>query len=547
MIRNYSPNTFYSLTKRVTTFLLVLLVYLASSYQAKAQNSDLSLTKTVNNNTPFIGDRVIFTIILTNNGPDIANGVSVRDFIPSGYGALTNISDGGATLGNIVNWVGLTVRPGRTIRLTVNALVLPDGDYNNRAEIIASNSADLDSDPTSSFDDDDLNDGLVDDDETDYVIVTPIFRSDLSLTKSVDNTTPKVGEEITFTLTLRNNGPDIARGITVEDIMQDGFANYTNINNGGTVSGNTITWSNMVLTSGQELSLTITAEVLTTGTYTNQAEITASRSVDLDSNPNESFDIDDLNDGIADDDETELVIISPTAVSDLSLEKSYISLDPNPENSRPHKGTQVVFTLVVSNDGPSDAMNVSVSDLLPQGFIWVSDDSFGDYSPSTGIWNIGDLSNGSSVNLNITTVISMTEPYTNIAEIITSDSFDPDSTVNNNDATEDDLASVSLDPVGLLIPEGFSPNGDTINDTFEIPGLGYLFPNFKMEIFNRFGNKVFDYDNENRTEPQWWDGFSSGRLTVGGNNPVPTGTYYYVLYFNQDNLDPLTDWIYLNR
>ncbi|MDH5413466.1 MAG: DUF11 domain-containing protein, partial [Flavobacteriaceae bacterium] len=172
MIRNYSPNTFYSFTKQVTAFLLVLFICLTSSYEAKAQNSDLSLTKTVSNNTPFIGDRVIFTITLTNNGPDIVNGISVRDFIPSGYGGLTNISDGGATLGNIVNWSGLTVRPGRSIRLTVNALVLPDGDYDNRAEITAANNTDPDSDPSSSFDEDDFNDGIADDDETDYVIVT---------------------------------------------------------------------------------------------------------------------------------------------------------------------------------------------------------------------------------------------------------------------------------------------------------------------------------------------------------------------------------------
>jgi len=131
--------------------------------------------------------------------------------------------------------------------------------------------------------------------------------------------------------------------------------------------------------------------------------------------------------------------------------------------------------------------------------------------------------------------------------IITSNSFDPDSTVDNKDPLEDDMASVTLNPKGLLIPEGFSPNGDTINDTFEIPGLGYLFPNFEMEIYNRWGNKVFKYSNEGRNEPLWWDGNSDGSSIAGGNNSLPTGTYYYVLYFNQDNVEPLTDWIYLNR
>ena len=134
----------------------------------------------------------------------------------------------------------------------------------------------------------------------------------------------------------------------------------------------------------------------------------------------------------------------------------------------------------------------------------------------------------------------------NTAEIVTSN-FDPDSTPNNNDPSEDDQDSASVDPIEIFIPEGFSPNGDNINETFVIPGLGFLYPNFKMEIYNRWGNKVFDYNNEGRNNPLWWDGFSNGNLNFNGSEQVPTGTYYYIIYFNQDNLDPISNWVYLNR
>ena len=365
--------------------------------------------------------------------------------------------------------------------------------------------------------------------------------SDLSITKSVNNSTPSIGDPIVFTLTVTNSGPDIASGVAVLDEVPSGYGSITNISNGGATIGNSINWTGLIIQPNTSIQLTLNVTVLASGEYNNRAEIIASDSADPDSDPNSSFGVenDDLNDGIEDDDETDLVIVIPL-ISDLSLEKSVDNLEPN-------LGTEVVFTLMVNNDGPSNVTNVSVRDQLTEGFIWISDDSFGDYNPETGIWVVGEIESGSSASLNITALINTVEDYTNSAEIISSDSFDPDSIVDNNDPAEDDQDSITLNPKGLLIPEGFSPNGDSINDTFEIPGLGYLFPNFELEIFNRYGNKVFKYSNESRTEPLWWDGFSDGRLTLGSNNILPTGTYYYVLYFNQDNIKPLTNWIYLNR
>tara|TARA_R110002073_G_scaffold220418_1_gene380588 strand:- start:79347 stop:80972 length:1626 start_codon:yes stop_codon:yes gene_type:complete len=524
-------------TKRICLFVIVCLFAFNTTLFAQA---DLSINKAVSNSTPFIGDVIIFTITVSNAGPDVATGVRVQDIVPDGYINITNINNNGATLGNNVNWNNLTIPVNGSIVLTLSVTVSPTGQYNNQAQITASNNVDPDSDPTSGFDEDDLNDSIDDDDESNLVIVTPIFRSDLSLTKSVDDTTPMVGDNITFSLTLTNSGPETATGVTVEDVIQSGFGNYTTINNGGVATGNVIQWSDLIINAGQQIILSVTVEVLTSGIYTNQAEIIASNSFDVDSDPTSSFDTDDLNDSVSDDDETQLILISPIGVSDLSLTKEVDEL-------RPNQGTPVIFTITVINDGPSDANSVSVKDQLPQGFIWLSDDSFGDYDVTSGIWTLGTLANGSSETLNITAIVNTIGDYTNTAEIISSDSFDPDSVVNNNDATEDDQASVTLDPEGLLIPEGFSPNGDSINETFEIPGLGFLYPNFKMEIYNRYGNKVYSYSNEGRTTPIWWNGFSDGRLTVGGKNPLPTGTYYYTLYFNQDNLEPYTNWIYLNR
>ncbi|MDN3641642.1 hypothetical protein QWY87_02945, partial [Lutimonas halocynthiae] len=111
-------------------------------------------------------------------------------------------------------------------------------------------------------------------------------------------------------------------------------------------------------------------------------------------------------------------------------------------------GQSPTFTVTVTNDGPGDASNVALTDLLPTGYSWVSDDGIGSYNNVSGIWTIGDLANGNSVSLDITTFVEFSlsplYDYVNIAEVSASDSFDPDSTPNNGIEAEDDQAEAGF-------------------------------------------------------------------------------------------------------
>ncbi|HHC78585.1 MAG TPA: gliding motility-associated C-terminal domain-containing protein, partial [Flavobacteriia bacterium] len=118
-----------------------------------------------------------------------------------------------------------------------------------------------------------------------------------------------------------------------------------------------------------------------------------------------------------------------------------------------------------------------------------------------------------------------------------------------NDDCDSDGTPDYLDSEACMveIPTLFTPDGDGINDVFEIPGLANLFPNFEMKIYNRWGNVVYDYKNDGRSQPDWWDGFSDGRITINSSKVAPTGTYFYVINFNDNNRKPESGWIYLNR
>ncbi|MHB0756193.1 T9SS type B sorting domain-containing protein [Polaribacter sp. M15] len=88
-------------------------------------------------------------------------------------------------------------------------------------------------------------------------------------------------------------------------------------------------------------------------------------------------------------------------------------------------------------------------------------------------------------------------------------------------------------------PNLFSPNDDGRSDVFKISGIED-YPNFKLNIYNRQGNEVYNYSNNGNLNPVWWNGTHKGQ-------PAPTGVYYYILDFNDGVKKPITKFIQLIR
>ena len=235
--------------------------------------------------------------------------------------------------------------------------------------------------------------------------------------------------------------------------------------------------------------------------------------------------------------------INTSSNNRLELTKDVDVLEPVAEST-------VNFTINLSNEGPSIATGVQVVDLLPSGYNFISaTTTIGTYDEVTGLWNVGTVLIGDIETLVVTAIVKPHGIWLNVAEVTAANELDIDSTPNNGDIYEDDMAERATIPKVLLtIPEGFTPNGDGINDVFEIEHLEVLYPNFSMEIVNRYGNKVYSYKhNGNPGEtPQWWTGYSDGRWNLGSDR-LPAGTYFYTIYFNNNDRKPQTGWIYLRK
>lgn len=87
----------------------------------------------------------------------------------------------------------------------------------------------------------------------------------------------------------------------------------------------------------------------------------------------------------------------------------------------------------------------------------------------------------------------------------------------------------------LTIPNTFTPNGDGINDKWEIKNL-VTYPNALLSVYNRNGQLMF----QNRGGSTAWDGTYNG-------NSLPVGTYYYVIDLQEDDLPKPAGWVLIVR
>ena len=170
------------------------------------KQADLSLSKTISNTTPNVGDVVTFTITVNNAGPDAATGVAIEDAIPNGYSNISSISNSGIITNDTINWTSLSIANGGSITLTYTAKVNAPGvgvSYTNTAQVTDADQFDPNSTP---------NNDVPTENDQDAVTPTP-KQADLSLSKTISNTTPNVGDVVTFTITVNNAGPDAATGV----------------------------------------------------------------------------------------------------------------------------------------------------------------------------------------------------------------------------------------------------------------------------------------------------------------------------------------------
>ena len=392
--------------------------------------ADLTISKTVDNPAPFLGDTITYTVTARNLGPNNAQNVFVDDAFPAGLSLISATPSQGTFDPAANRWSIGTLARGASATLTIVAKTLQTGLITNAVTV---NSTTLDPNPDNS--------ASVD------INVQP--AANLVVSKNVDNPTPTVGQNVTFTVTVINKGPSDATGVIVNDQLPEGLQFVSANPQPGTYDPSTGIWNIGDLAAGSTAEMTITGTVTKTGQITNLASVTGNEhDPDLTNNEGSST-------------------INGVPSADLNLVKSASTLLPN-------NGDTVTLTLTLRNDGPNDATNVVVNDPLltdpiSNGLEVVSFvASQGTYS--NGVWNVGDLAHRGVATIQILVKVIKTGLITNIATA-SANEFDPNTADNTDAVTLDvqptaDLAVVKTGDNSTPAP------GSTVNFTITASNLG---------------------------------------------------------------------------
>ena len=406
-------------------------------------NSDLQVEKLVHkiNNGPIldattatvnVGDQIEFVIVAKNNGPIDVTDVTVNDLLPSGYTYVSHSSIDGSY--NPTTGVWDVIPPGGTgpdlpngfsRYLFIKAIVKATGDYANIATI---------NHPKDNTPNNNSSSPTVTVLTADVEMIKYLHRINggpIINTNTTPYPTANVGDQVEFEIMVKNNGSVDVADVIVNDPLPNGYTYVSHTTGDGSYNPTTGVWdvappggTGPDLPNGYTRFLYIRATVKATGNHTNTATL---QHIYNDNTPNNNS--------------SSAGVTALTA--DLQVEKLVHRinegsiLDVNSANVSP--GDQIEFVIVAKNNGPIDITDVTVNDILPDGYTYVSYSSIdGNYDPTTGVWDVippggtgPDLPNGSSRYLFIKAIVKTTGNYANIATI----NHPSDNTPNNNSSS----------------------------------------------------------------------------------------------------------------
>ncbi|MDR2928805.1 MAG: DUF11 domain-containing protein [Cytophagaceae bacterium] len=333
------------------------------------------------------GNSVDYTVTIRNNGPSVARNVRIespelaQEFETVQY-SLTGSSWENWTGSHNVAYIpvtGETTNPFTIyFRNKVKANVAPNTQITKKITANSQNQFTADSNPANN---------------AASHTITVNTSANMSISKNISTSTPKVGDNVIFTITATNLGPSDAATVTVTDQLTAGYQFVSATPSVGSWNTSAGVWTMGTVAANTTQTLLITAKVNPAGTYSNTATVATA-----------------TNDPINANNTTSVTSVIPVPQTDLRLEMSV-------DNDNPAVSNQIIFTLRLTNNGPSDAVDTYVTHVIPtSGYDQIA------AMPALGTtwednqWTISSLAAGASVTLEIkATIIPQGTSYTHTA------------------------------------------------------------------------------------------------------------------------------------
>ena len=356
-----------------------------------AQSADLFVKKYVNNTSPDFGEIIKWSVVVSNNGPDIATNVQVNDLLDDGLIFVKSSSTKGNYDVKSGIWTIDSLAPETDETLNIYCKVNKIGKILNFGSV---NSTQYDWNESNNHDNESVN---------------AVKIADLSVIKLINNSNPNYNDLIKWTIIVSNNGPNMATGVIVDDLLPKSVEYISSYLSKGFYNPVNGIWDVGNLNAGEKLQLNIVSKIVKTGDITNVVNVKGN---EKDSNlTNNHFE--------------KSVHVKPAA--DLSIEKSVSKQEVNINDL-------IEYVIEITNNGPDSAENIKVSELLNPNLKVISFESTkGNFNNTNNVLTIDSLAYGEKVRLTINAAANACGKFENKV-VVSSDTFDYDKS-NNQDGT----------------------------------------------------------------------------------------------------------------
>ncbi|MFB8201405.1 glycine-rich domain-containing protein, partial [Kitasatospora purpeofusca] len=310
----------------------------ASPTAGPSPQANLTVSKSLLTNPVVPGQRIEWRVTVTNNGPSRARDVVVRDQIPAGVsGASMTADTGGANCpisGGVATCPAVEIPAGSSLSWTLT------GTLDSNATSTPTNTATVTGGPDPAT-------------PTHTAVASPTAgpspQANLTVSKVLLTNPVVPGQQIQWRVTVTNNGPSRARNVVVTDQVPTGITGATmTADTGGAncpISSGVATCPAVEIPAGQTLTWTLT------GTLDANATTTPTNTATVTGGPDPAT-------------PTHTAVASPTAgpspQANLTVSKVLLTNPVVP-------GQQIQWRVSVTNNGPSRARNVVVTDQVPAG------------------------------------------------------------------------------------------------------------------------------------------------------------------------------------
>ena len=350
------------------------------------------------------GDNLTYEITVTNDGAGALTNIVLTDTLPDGLTYVSSSPEAAVGADGTISWLIESLDAEATATVSLVATTGDPGQVVNTAVVDSDEGATATAQAT-----------------------TLVTKSDLAITKTVDNASPLLGQQTVFTIAVTNNGNAVASNVSVVDPLPAEIGSVVATPEATLGDDGSLQWTIASIEPGATTTITVSGTSAVGGSITNTVSATERG-------------------------------VTVTAEASVNVLEPAVSLTKTGGSALYVDGERT-YTITAANTGTANLTGVTITDNIPSQMSYVSSDNGGQEADGVVTWNLGDLNVGESAEVQVTLRGDSVGSVINTANVTSTEGASADAVLNISivAAAAAHLSIIdSVDPMGVGEQGGYT-------------------------------------------------------------------------------------------